>query len=344
MELPSSQLALDARGLDDLKRTAHAAPDKALKTAAKQFEALFMNMIVKNMREALPKDGLLSSSAGDTYTAMLDQQMSQNLAGKSTGLADMLVRQLSKNMQPAAAANAGGVAGAGSRAAIPGPAGPPSANLPLSASGTASHPLQRRQWAHPVSTATALGTTATAATATNAAAIAPTTVGSLRTLSANAPDRKREFVARLAQHAKAAEQTTGVPAKFILGQAALESGWGKHEITDASGQTTFNLFGVKATGGWKGATVDVTTTEFVSGVARKVVAKFRAYASYAEGFADYAKMIAGNPRYAEVLKTAQHGVASFAQGLQKAGYATDPEYASKLTRVINTAVKIDQQA
>jgi flagellar protein FlgJ len=161
---------------------------------------------------------------------------------------------------------------------------------------------------------------------------------------ANSADRKREFVARIAQHAHSAEQATGVPAKFMIGQAALESGWGKHEIKDSSGQPAFNLFGIKATGKWNGPTVDVTTTEFINGVATKVVEKFRAYASYAEGFADYAKVIADNPRYANVIKTARQGIEYFAQGLQRAGYATDPAYAAKLTRVINDAVGIDRQA
>ena len=133
-----------------------------------------------------------------------------------------------------------------------------------------------------------------------------------------------------------------MPAAFMVGQAALESGWGRHEIRDTNGQSAFNLFGIKATGGWTGPTVSVTTTEYVNGVARKVVEKFRAYASYAEGFADYAKVIGNNPRYASVIKTAQQGIDIFAQGLQRAGYATDPAYAVKLASVIKDAIKVDK--
>jgi peptidoglycan hydrolase FlgJ len=296
MNLPSNRMALDTRGLDDLKRSARDAPDKALKAAATQFEALFMNMILKSMRDAVPKDGLMASSAGDTYTGMLDQQLSQKLAGKGTGLADMLVKQLSRNMKPAAA-NPGAkpaVAFESARPAIA-PAQPKVAETP-------------------------------------------------KTPVASSISTKREFISRVAEHAKAAELATGVPAKFMIGQAALESGWGKKEIKDSNGQSAFNVFGIKATGKWSGPTVDVTTTEYVNGVANKVVEKFRAYASYAEGFADYAKLIANSPRYATVMKTARQGIEIFAQGLQRAGYATDPAYAAKLTRVVNDAVKIDRLA
>jgi flagellar protein FlgJ len=128
-----------------------------------------------------------------------------------------------------------------------------------------------------------------------------------------------------------------VPAQFILGQAALESGWGKREIKFADGSTSHNLFGVKATGNWKGPTVEAVTTEYVGGVARKTVEKFRAYSSYAESFADYARLIGNNPRYAATLKSAD--AAQFAQSLQKAGYATDPNYASKLTAVIQQTLR-----
>jgi flagellar protein FlgJ len=299
MNLLPNQVALDSRGLDGLKRAARESPDKALQVAATQFEALFMNIILKNMRDSLPKDGLMSSSAGSTYTGMLDQQLSQQLASRGTGLADMLVRQLSKNVKPAAGTAAG-------------------ADLP--------------EGSRPLRPAAAL----TSAT--------PAAVDGLKALAADFPDKKRDFVARMTRHAQDAEQRTGVPARFLIGQAALESGWGKHEIKDGNGQTTFNLFGIKATGKWSGPTVAVTTTEFVNGAAQKVVAKFRTYASYAEGFADYARMLAGNPRYAGVLKTASQGIESFAQGLQKAGYATDPAYAAKLTKVIIAAVRIDRQA
>src|SRR5690606_24746784 len=108
----------------------------------------------------------------------------------------------------------------------------------------------------------------------------------------------REFVNRLWPHALEASRATGIAPHFILGQAALESGWGRSEIRMPDGSPSHNLFGVKAGRGWQGPTVDVTTTEYVNGVPVKTVERFRAYGSYAEAFKDYANLLAANPRYA----------------------------------------------
>jgi len=154
------------------------------------------------------------------------------------------------------------------------------------------------------------------------------------------------FVQQHSSAAKEAEAQTGIPASFMVSQAALETGWGRKEIRHADGTPSFNLFGVKAGANWKGPTADVTTTEYVNGKAQKVVARFRAYGSYAESFADYAKLMKDSPRYQQVMaaaskKTGDAG-AGFAMGLQKAGYATDPAYADKLTKVINTTLRLQR--
>lgn len=138
-----------------------------------------------------------------------------------------------------------------------------------------------------------------------------------------------DFVAKLLPHALEAEKATGIPAKFMLGQAALETGWGKHVIGSANGRSSHNLFGIKADKHWTGPVVTALTTEYVNGVPRKVYQNFRAYDSYAASFKDYAKMLSGNPRYASVVASSQDA-AGFAQGLQSAGYATDPHYSDKL--------------
>jgi flagellar protein FlgJ len=164
------------------------------------------------------------------------------------------------------------------------------------------------------------------------------------------------FVQQHSEAARDAESASGVPATFMLSQAALETGWGRKEIRNADGSSSFNLFGIKAGGNWKGPTTDVTTTEYVNGKAQKVVAKFRAYNSYAESFADYGRLMKDSPRYQKAVALAQargaraNGSATitasaatgFAQGLQKAGYATDPAYADKLTRVINTTLRLQR--
>jgi flagellar protein FlgJ len=140
-------------------------------------------------------------------------------------------------------------------------------------------------------------------------------------------------------HAIAAQRTTGVPAAFVVGQAALESGWGRHEIRHADGRSAHNLFGIKATGGWSGPTVDVTTTEYVDGKPVKAVEKFRAYGSYAEAFRDWASLMSTSARYGGVLREAK-SPEGFAQGLQRAGYATDPDYADKLESTIQRALRL----
>jgi flagellar protein FlgJ len=151
------------------------------------------------------------------------------------------------------------------------------------------------------------------------------------------------FVDRMWHAAAAAERSTGVPAGFIVGQAALETGWGRAEIRHADGRSAHNLFGIKAGPGWRGETVEATTTEFVDGRAVKTVERFRAYGSYEASFADWARLMASNPRYAGVLQ-AGGSIESFSRNLQKAGYATDPDYASKLTRTITQALTLRRES
>jgi flagellar protein FlgJ len=144
---------------------------------------------------------------------------------------------------------------------------------------------------------------------------------------------QQDFMSRMLPHAMQANQSTGVPPQLMLGQAALESGWGKREIRMADGSNSYNLFGIKANAGWNGKVAEVMTTEYKNGIAYKQVEKFRAYSSYAESFQDYANMISQNPRYAGVLQQGMDAT-GLAQAIQKAGYATDPNYADKLARVM----------
>lgn len=146
----------------------------------------------------------------------------------------------------------------------------------------------------------------------------------------------------LAQHAQAARQAqahSGIPATFMVAQAALETGWGKHEIRFEDGRTSHNLFGIKASANWKGPVAEIWTTEFVNGSAQKVRGQFRAYASYEESFNDYARLISQNPRYANAMRHLGDPQA-FAASLQQAGYATAPHYAQALTAVIQTAQRL----
>lgn len=298
----SNSLAIDAKGVEALKQSARQNSPESIKAAAKQFEALFMNMIMKSMRQATPQEGVFDNEQTKMYTSMLDQQLSQNMATRGVGLADVLIRQLSGNQMNAAVASENAATQNGG-----------ADDLSSSLKTDLLRSLSERAARSPKSTSVDEATVAAAS---------------------DKPKHVQAFQDKLTAHAEEASKTTGIPAKFMLGQAALESGWGKHVIRTADGGTSHNLFGIKATGGWKGKTVDAVTTEYVNGVPQKRVEKFRAYDSYADSFRDYAKLLRDNPRYEKVLANATD-VKGFAQGLQKAGYATDPKYAEKLTNLIN---------
>jgi peptidoglycan hydrolase FlgJ len=151
-----------------------------------------------------------------------------------------------------------------------------------------------------------------------------------------------KFVQQHQEAAKAASASSGIPAAHILGQAALETGWGKRVIRTADGKDSHNLFGIKATSGWTGKVAEVTTTEYIGGQPRKVTAKFRAYDSYEEAFKDHARLLTQGKRYQATAVAQADTAQGFASGLQKAGYATDPAYAEKLTRVINTTLRLQR--
>ena len=310
-QVPQNGLAYDSRSLDALRSRASVDPRAAAKEAAKQFETLFMNELMKSMRSTTMPSGLLDDAgAGATSgrtmgTEMLDTQMAGQLAGRPGGLSEAIMKQLERHM-----------------GLSPGP-------IPVigSANNTPA-PLAPQPQPQP-----------TRIPQTGAAG----------------------FVQQHTDAARKAEAATGIPANFMVSQAALETGWGRKEIRHADGAPSFNLFGIKATGSWKGATAEVTTTEYIHGKAQKVIAKFRAYGSYAESFADYAQLMKQSPRYQAAVNgaaglagtgrtaaatpaTRDERATAFAQGLQKAGYATDPAYADKLTRVINTTLRLQRLA
>jgi flagellar protein FlgJ len=320
--LPSARaadaLAADGRSLDGLRRQASGDPRQAIRSAARQFEAMFMQMVLKSMREATAKAGLLDSSAGEMYTGMLDQQLASSMSGRA-GLAEMIERQLARAVPSASPDSAGGEGVRGDRAVRP------------SASAAGADAMARTAGSRSDTSAIPGDSTAWAARdggADASAARAPTGIGDATVQSV--------FVNRMWDHALVAQRDTGLPAKFIIGQAALESGWGQREIAGAGGVRSFNLFGIKATGGWQGRTVEAVTTEYDNGVPVRRLEKFRAYNNYAEAFRDWARLLVANPRYAGVLAQ-RTDAAGFAQGLQRAGYATDPNYGAKLRQVIETA-------
>ncbi|MGN6231379.1 MAG: flagellar assembly peptidoglycan hydrolase FlgJ [Trinickia sp.] len=319
----SQRFALDVQGFDALRAQAGADPKQALKSTARQFDAVFMQMMLKSMREATPQDGILDSNDSKQYTAMLDQQLAQQLSSRGVGVANQLITQLSRNLGETAA---GGAGGAGT---IPG--GNAIGGMLGGGGNNAGDAAMLGALARAYSNAQANGALGSGKGYSAQSALTPPLHGKGESAKVDA------FVEKLAAPAQAASAATGIPARFIVGQAALESGWGKGEIKNADGSSSHNVFGIKATPDWTGKTVAAVTTEYVNGKARKVVQKFRAYGSYAEAMTDYASMLRDNPRYASVLSTS-HDAASFAHGMQKAGYATDPHYAKKLISIMKQMV------
>jgi flagellar protein FlgJ len=265
--------------LASLRQTAGSDPKAAVKEAAKQFETLFMQELMKSMRETTMSSGLFDNSATKLGTEMLDAQYATQMSGRAGGLGDMLARQLDRQLSEPLANMAGDVARQAGKNELRTP--PPG------------------------------------------------------------KERQVEFLRTHDDAAKAAEEATGIPASFMIAQAAHESGWGRREIRHADGSNSFNLFGIKAGPNWQGPVATITTTEYINGQPRKVTAKFRAYSSYEESFKDYASLMKNSPRYSKVVANADTAQ-DFARGLQKAGYATDPAYAQKLTKMINQTLRLQR--
>jgi len=303
----SRGLAADAQSLSKLKLEAGKNTPAAIQETAKQFESLFMRELIKSMREATVKSGMLDSPGGDMGADLLDQQFAVQMSGQPGGLSDLIAQQLTRQM---------GV--------------PPTSTSP-NADGNAIDADTSLGASSPATLkfATELPRSATAKEQPRVAA-----------KTTRAPtESQANFVRQHSDVANKVEKETGIPASFMLGQAGHETGWGKYQIKQKGGAPSFNLFGIKAGGSWTGKVAEVTTTEFVNGVAQKKVARFRAYDSYEDSFKDYSRLISESPRYAKARQ--QTGSAhAFASGLQKAGYATDPDYAAKLSRAINTTLQL----
>jgi len=281
--------AWDTQSLNDLKAKAGKDPAGNIRPVARQVEGMFVQMMLKSMREALPKDGMFSSDSTRLYTSMYDQQIAQQMtSGKGLGLADVIVKQM-------AAAQ-----------------GVPPEEQP-----------QQVPMKFDLETVTRYQNQALTQMVRQALPKKPESNDEPLT------GDSKDFLAQLSLPARLASEQSGVPHHLILAQAALESGWGQRQIRRENGEPSFNIFGVKASGSWKGPTTEITTTEFENGEAKKIKAKFRVYSSYLEALSDYVNLLSRNPRYAAVTQaaTAEQG----AQALQSAGYATDPQYARKLT-------------
>ncbi|BCO31086.1 flagellar rod assembly protein/muramidase FlgJ [Thiohalobacter sp. COW1] len=307
---------MDLQGLAALKSRAVESGGRdidTLRRVAGQFESLFVQMLLKNMRAtSFDEGGLLNNDQIKFYQQMFDQQIAvEATKGKGLGIADMLVRQLGGEPRSA------GETGMQAPPQVPAVTretlfGPQAAVAPAE-----NNRGQDAQHPHP-DPLPAAGEGAKV---------------SLRAESLGEPGNPREFIRALWPHARRAAAALGVPPEGVLAQAALETGWGRHVMQQPDGRSSHNLFGIKADARWSGEQVSKPTLEFREGVMQQERAAFRAYDSLGAGFEDYARFLQEQPRYREALRA--DSAEAFAAALQQAGYATDPQYARKINAIMN---------
>ncbi|GAB2909140.1 flagellar assembly peptidoglycan hydrolase FlgJ [Paralcaligenes ginsengisoli] len=305
---PGNDMSIfDMSQLNSLKRDVQSGADaNATKKVAQQFEAMFIQMLLKQAHQASTLSGPFDSEQTRMAQSMSDEQTALQLSNPGIGLAQALLNQIS--------AQRGGNATQQQASATP---------PELAASRIPG--LRSRVGPDRPNVASSISDLIDMLSKQSAAGAALSAIQ-------GAPEHIRSFISAMTDAAKAAASQNGVPLKLMLSQAALESGWGKREIQGADGSPSYNLFGIKAGGSWKGKVVNVLTTEYEGGVAKKVMQPFRAYGSYAESFADYARLIGNSQRYQDVVSAPSAEVA--AQKIQDAGYATDPDYAKKLISIM----------
>lgn len=351
----------DLNRLSQLKNGKDRDSEGNIHKVAQEFESLFVNEMFKAMRKAgdvLGDENFMNSAESKTYRDMYDQQLAVTMSKQNgVGLASVLERQLSKSLQPAAVrSNPFAQVSSGVQ-----PAGLASAeSSTVDSARDDSALLNRRRISLPPrladrllagivppSTATAapslaqndwLAAKSFAAPADKALRIADGDAISGRRLAQPplAPGKAafsspQEFVATMLPMAQAAAEKIGVDANYLVAQAALETGWGKSIIRQQDGSSSHNLFGIKAAD-WQGDSARVLTTEYVNGKPTKESASFRAYGSFEQSFNDYVSFLQNNQRYDNALD-ATANPKTFVRELQRAGYATDPQYANKVAQI-----------
>ncbi|MDX5373857.1 MAG: flagellar assembly peptidoglycan hydrolase FlgJ [Pseudomonadaceae bacterium] len=364
----NSRLAagLDSGAYTDLNRLNQfkVGGDSAgnIKKVAQEFESLFLNEMMKAMRKAnevFAEGNFMNSNESKTYQDMHDQQLAVTLSKNNggIGLASVLERQLSQIKSgpkrvnpfaqvepPQASARAGAFkpAGEGSAAVRDDSQLLNQRRLSLPSKLTdrllagivpgagEAQPLAGKDWVPAQASAVADSKPLTLdnSDAVSGRRVAQPPLAKGKSAFASAAD----FVATMLPLAEEAAQKIGVDARYLVAQAALETGWGKSIIRQADGSSSHNLFGIKAHGGWQGDSARVLTTEYKGGAAVKEAASFRAYDSYRQSFNDYVNFLQGNGRYQEAL-AATDNPESFVRELQAAGYATDPQYARKIVQI-----------
>lgn len=339
----------DLQGLRGLRRGAEQDDPEALQEVARQFEALFIQMILKNSRQADEliggEEALFNSSELRHFQGMLDEQYALSLSqAGGIGLAETLVRQLSRAVAPVTdpAAEVPDEVREGARRLT---------EDMMQQLTQRSLRLNQPPAAAAVNTPVSESDRQAAAAAIQAAQRPPLAAAAsvpgrrpleIEGLPVRADKRAyfespEAFVRHLYPMAEQAAERLGLDPRVMLAQSALETGWGRYMIPRADGSNSFNLFGIKADQRWEGDAAEVQTLEYRNGQPRQERWAFRAYESFDHAMQDYVDFLQSNPRYQQALHQADNPVA-FAQGLQQAGYATDPRYASKLLNIMDGSI------
>ena len=307
-ELTNSRNFLEINGLNSIRQQSRSDDDgakkAALQEAAKQFEAIFTQMLLKSMRSAqdvLESDSPMNSESTKFYRDMHDQQLAVELSSNgSLGLSDLIVRQLGGDNE----------------------------NFTSSAIIRSDGQLNSRDMAKNI-TEKAEQFLKTEQVSKNRQVDIPFDAANNNLGSTETFKQPQDFVTALTEPAKRVEKQLGIPFEVVIAQAALETGWGQKIIQTEQGQSSNNLFNIKADSRWQGDKAQKETLEFEQGALVKKSAPFRVYQSITDSVNDYVNFLSTNERYQKTLEKAGD-VEQFLQGLQKAGYATDPDYANKI--------------
>ncbi|RJG09868.1 flagellar assembly peptidoglycan hydrolase FlgJ [Pseudomonas cavernicola] len=354
----------DLNRLNQLKVGKDRDGEGNIRKVAQEFESLFLNQMMKAMRsanEVFSEGNFMNSNESKMYQDMYDQQLAVTMSKEQgVGLADVLVRQLSQmnkgSARPNPFAQTSEVAVTRKAAQLPAVDSSrddsklinqrrlslpgkltdrllagivPSAAAP-SATSADGQPLAQTDWL-PAQTYAApkdreLRVQDSDAITGRRLAQPPLAPGK------SAFSSPEEFVATMLPMAQEAADKIGVDPRYLVAQAALETGWGKSIIRQQDGSSSHNLFGIKSHGGWEGESARVLTTEYKGGKAVKEAADFRAYDSYQQSFHDFVSFLQSNGRYDEALD-ATDNPQQFVRELQEAGYASDPQYARKVAQI-----------
>lgn len=320
----TTDIYTDLNGLQNLKQSAVKDSQAALPEAARQFEAVMITMMLKNLRKTGMEDAIFKSQAEDSYRDMYDQQLGLELSkGRGIGVARAIISQLDAQQS-------------GQHRLATGDETPAVLKMP-----------QRRGFADYYSTlshTTIQGQSTDLQTQVETASIESTAKHSNINNSASSIqfESPKHFVEKLWPLAEKAAEKLGVSAEVILSQSALETGWGKHILYEGE-QSSRNLFNIKAHHGWNGKQMEKSSIEFLQGKAVQQKSAFRVYDSLQQSFDDYVSYLQTNPRYQKVLDKASYAEqklhdSSYIKALHKAGYATDPSYSDKVLNVLNSEV------